>query len=100
VATAYYAGLRNSEPRFLTWDEIDFDRSLITIRNKPGLTLKNCGFRSVPLNKERREILLPPRKEKGRCFTDPKGRQLESASKLYHEFDRLIVRPSRRQVLL
>jgi len=58
------------------------------------LTLKNREFRTIPLNRELREVLLPLRKESGRCFTDPEGRQLGSASNLHHEFGRLIVRRS------
>ena len=39
--TAYYTGFRNSELRFLTWQEIDFDRRVITLTNKEGFSLKN-----------------------------------------------------------
>ena len=94
VATAYYTGFRNSELRFLTWEEIDFEREVITIRNKPGFTLKNRQFHTVPLNKELREILLPLRKDRGRCFSGPKGRQQARDSELSREFERLVVRPS------
>ena len=50
IATAYYAGFRNSELRFLTWPEIHFDRGVITITNKEGFSLKNRESRTVPLN--------------------------------------------------
>jgi len=55
VATAYYTGFRNSELRFLTWPEIDFDRNVITLVNKEGFTLKNRESRTVPLNRELKE---------------------------------------------
>ena len=47
VATAYYTGFRNSELRFLTWEEVDFERDVITITNKEGFSLKNRQSRTV-----------------------------------------------------
>jgi len=94
VATAYYAGLRNSELRFLTWPEIDFERDVITIRNKPGFTLKNRESRTVPLNHDLKQILMPLRKLGGRCFAAGAGRPFERDSDLSREFQRLVVKPS------
>jgi len=93
VATAYYTGFRNSELRFLTWPEIDFDRNVITLTNKPGFTLKNRESRTVPLSQDLKQILLPLRRDRGYCFHNRKGRQF-SAPELSAEFERQIVRPS------
>ena len=93
VATAYYTGFRNSELRFLTWPEVDFERGLITIRNKEGFSLKNRQYRTVPLNRALRDILLPLRRERGYCFLNRHGRQFGD-QELSAEFTRLVVRPS------
>jgi integrase len=93
VATAYYAGLRNSELRFLTWPEIDFKRDVITIRNKPGFSLKNRQSRSIPMNQELKKILMPHREDEGYCFTRQNGEQYDRDSKLSRAFKRLVVKP-------
>lgn len=94
VATAYYAGLRNSELRFLTWPEVEFKRDLITIRNKPGFSLKNRESRSIPLNRALKEVLLPHQEEEGWCFTDRDGSRFEPNLRLSREFKRIVVEPS------
>ena len=94
VAAAYYAGFRNSELRFLTWEEIDFDNDLITIRNKEGFSLKNRESRTIPLNQELKAVLLPVRRPRGRCFTDAHGKPFVTENVLPLEFKKLIVKPS------
>jgi len=94
VATAYYTGFRNSELRFLTWEEVDFDQGLITLHNKEGFSLKNRESRTVPLNRELRGVLLPIRQQRGFCFTNGRGRQFRRDSELSFEFKRQIVKPS------
>jgi len=93
VATAYYAGFRNSELRFLTWPEIDFDRDVITLVNKEGFTLKNRESRTVPLNRELKEILAPLCKQRGYCFHNRKGKQFDD-TELTREFKSVIAKPS------
>jgi integrase len=93
VATAYYTGFRNSELRFLTWPEIDFDRNVITLVNKEGFTLKNRQSRTVPLHKDLKEVLLPLRRDSGYCFLDSHGHQFGNRE-LSVEFRKLVVRPS------
>ena len=93
VAAAYYTGFRNTELRFLTWPEIDFEQNLITIQNKPGFSLKNRQSRTLPLNGELKNILLPLEQDEGYCFTDQNGEQFMPNSKLSAEFKRLIVKP-------
>lgn len=91
VATAYYTRMRNAELRFLCWEEFDFGRAVITIRNKPELvfTLKNREARTIPLNKELKRILEPLRKEKGLCFLNSRGKQFDGG-----ELDREFARPA------
>jgi len=93
VATAYYTGFRNSELRFLTWPEIDFERNVVTLRNKDGFSLKNRESRTVPLNQELKEILLPLAKRNGYCFHDRQERQFGDTL-LTREFKQLIAKPS------
>jgi len=93
VATAHYAGFRNSELRFLTWPEIDSDRDAITLVNKEGFTLKNRESRTVPLNRELKEILAPLRKQRGYCFHNRKGEQFGD-TELTREFKSVIAEPS------
>ncbi len=93
VATAYYAGFRNSELRNLTWPEIDFDRNAITLTNKPGFTLKNRQSRTVPLNAELKKILEPLRKDQGYCFLNTAGKQFGDAE-LSLEFKRTVAKPA------
>jgi len=93
VATAYYAGFRNSELRFLTWPEIDFERGVITLVNKEGFSLKNREARTVPLNRELKRILLPIRDGEAYCFLDRNGEQFGD-KQLAAEFKRLVAGPS------
>lgn len=93
VAAAYYTGFRNSELRYLTWPEIDFERSVITLTNKDGFTLKSRHSRTVPLNADLAEVLRPLAKERGYCFLNRKRRQFD-ATELTREFAALVATPS------
>lgn len=81
LATAIGEGMRRREVFNLDWPDIDFDRNTITIVNKPGFTIKTKKFRTIPLAKNVKKILLPLRKESGRCFDTTNARRI---------FDRLI----------
>lgn len=96
VITAYYSGLRNSELRFLEWDDFNFNGGLITLRNKPGLgfSLKSHQTRTIPLNNELKKILEPYKKEKGFCFKKRNGDRFNRDSQLSREFKKNIVMPS------
>ncbi len=93
VATAYYTGFRNTELRFLTWPEIDFDRDVITLTNKQGFSLKNRQSRTVPLNRELKQVLLPIRRERGYCFLNRRGKQFAD-TELTREFKKVVAEPS------
>jgi len=77
VATATHTGLRQKELIFLEWEDFDWKRNLIYLRNKPdkGMTLKTYQERAVPLRRQLKEILLPYRKDHGWCFLNAKGKQ-------------------------
>ena len=87
--------VQKSLPRLLTWQEIDFDRCVITLTNKDGFSLKNRESRTVPLNRDLCEILLPLKEPTGCCFKNKKGHQF-TAVELSALFKRLIVTPSGR----
>jgi integrase len=54
---AAYAGLRLSEVAFLRWGHIDFEKSVIRIRNGDGFETKSGHERQVPLYPALRELL-------------------------------------------
>jgi len=81
LATAIYSGMREQEIFSLEWQNIDFNRNIIIILNKPGFTTKTKKFRVIPLNNKLKTILLPLRKASGRCFDTTNQRRI---------FDRII----------
>jgi len=68
LATAVYTGLRKDELINLQWEDIDFARGIVTVRNKDGFITKSKKNRDIPLHPVLRTILLPLRKAAGRCF--------------------------------
>lgn len=94
MATAYYAGCRNSELCFLEWTDFDFDRNVLTLRSKEGFSLKNHQCRSIPVNSQLAEILAPHVRTRGWCFRDPEGKQW-TQSRLSQAFKKYVVDPSR-----
>ena len=94
TATAFYAGLRNTELRFLTWPGIDFDNDLLTLLNKEGFSTKSHVARSIPLNRKLKAILLPLARPSGYCFLDKRGNQFDDDKRLSVTFKRNVVKPS------
>lgn len=76
IATGIYTGMRQAELFSLEWPDIDFTRSVITIRNKEGFTTKSKKFRIIPLHKRLKAILKPLKKETGRCFDTANQRRV------------------------
>jgi integrase len=68
IATGIYAGLRPQELFTLEWQNIDFKRDQITIKNKDGFTTKTKKFRVIPLHSRLKAILGPLVKKEGYCF--------------------------------
>jgi len=52
IITALNTGMRRGEILSLTWDQVDFDRGLITVEKS-----KNDGIRHIPMNKQLTEEL-------------------------------------------
>jgi len=75
IATAIYTGLRLSELLYLEWNDFDFGKEILTVKNKHehDYKTKSKKFRIIPLNRKLIAILQPYRKEKGWCFTTSKG---------------------------
>lgn len=68
IATAIFTGMRKRELFTLTWQDVDFTRSEIKVRNKDGFTTKSKRNREIPLHNRLCAILKPLRHEKGPCF--------------------------------
>ena len=70
VAVALYAGLRKAEVAWLEWEDVDFARQVITVRNKedrfgPAARVKNHQARTIPLHSKLAEILRLSRRASG-----------------------------------
>ena len=68
VATAIYTGMRKSELFNLAWEDIDFARDTITVRNKEDFTTKSKRFRVIPLHPALKPLLARIQCKKGHCF--------------------------------
>src|SRR3954471_18194947 len=84
-------GCRIGEARWLTWDDIDFDRSIAQIRAKDGWTPKTGDERVVHLSNDLYEVLARLPREAKWVFTAPTtarfpvpGRQASDRRALAH----------------
>lgn len=68
IVTAIYTGMRKGELFNLEWQDIDFNRNVISIRNRAGFTTKSKKARAIPLHNNLREVLLLLKKDSGKCF--------------------------------
>lgn len=57
IMTAIFTGMRMSELRGLTWDAVDFDRSIITVRRRAD---RYCDMGTTKSRSSRREIPMGP----------------------------------------
>lgn len=73
IVVARYTGLRLAELRHLEWQDFDWLRREVDVRNKPeyGHTIKTYEERRVPISEELIYKLLPYKKESGLCFPSP-----------------------------
>lgn len=76
LATALYTGMRRQEVFNLEWQNIDFNRNILTIVNKPGFTTKTKKFRTIPLAAELKNILWSSRRAGGKCFDVTNSRRI------------------------
>jgi len=68
--------MRQKELFNLEWQDIDFERNLITIRNKDSFTTKSKKFRVIPLPSRLKSILESYRQQKGLCFNTTNQRRI------------------------
>ncbi len=91
-ATAYFAGLRANELRYLEPKDINFKENYIIVRSKPENRIKDHQERIIPLNSKLKEILLkhikrnPPQKwlfetKDGRPRVNNLNRELKEIAK-------------------
>ncbi len=73
-ATAYYAGLRANELRYLEPQDINFKEGYIIVRSKPENPIKDHQERIIPLNSKLKEILLKHKPGKKWFFETQGGR--------------------------
>jgi integrase len=76
IATGIYSGVRPKELFTLEWQDIDFTRGQITVKNKEGFIIKTKRFRVIPLHSRLKIILKSFRKEKGSCFDTTNKRRI------------------------
>lgn len=63
IMTALFTGMRMSELRGLTWDAVDFERSVITVRKRAdrycdmGNTKSKSGRREIPMGPQLAKVL-------------------------------------------
>jgi integrase len=94
LVTAIFSGMRSSELRGLTWDDVDFERKVIRIRqradawNVMGAPKSDAGEREIPMtpmvvNALREWRLACPRGDLGLVFPNGNGR-IENHSNILH----------------
>ena len=57
VCLALHSGMRLSEMLWLDWNQIDFERRIIRLYNKPGFSLKNLKAREIPIDDDLYQVL-------------------------------------------
>jgi integrase len=72
--------MRRGEIINLEWQDIDFDRRLIHVRNKSNFTVKGRRQRVIPMNERVYKTLSSLRRRTGWVFLENDGRQLNGAS--------------------
>jgi len=85
IAVAVHTGMRKDEVANLRWEDIDFDRKVITLQAKSAdpaegiqeFQLKSKKARTVPLKQELAEMLQPYRKEKGYIIESRSGKEIK-----------------------
>lgn len=75
IAAARYTGLRRGELRHLEWQDFDWDKREVAVKNKPQFnhTVKTYAERRVPLPGQLIIKLVPFKKASGLCFPAPNG---------------------------
>ena len=76
IVTARYTGLRLGELIHLEWEDFDWDRKQIHVKNKSkfNFSIKNSQERTVPFCEQYRKKMWPFIKKEGLCFPVCAGR--------------------------
>ena len=101
ILFAYYTGCRLNEILHVQWSDIDWTKSLITIRNTASFNTKSRKNRTLPLHAELRRILLQIKDKNisgGYVFCDPEGKLLRSDT-VSHQFKRALRKNKRPESL-
>lgn len=85
IAVAVHTGMRKDEVANLRWEDIDFERKIITLQakkadDKKGIQefqLKSRKARTVPLKEALTEILAPFRKPEGYIIESKSGKEIK-----------------------
>jgi integrase len=86
IALMAYAGLRRAEVCWLRWDDIDFDKRIITVVSHDEFQTKNRQLRRVPINDSLLEILSAYDERDG--FVLATTRQTEESYRYRADFKR------------
>lgn len=68
IVTGLYTGARLGELRSLEWTDFDWEKKILTIKNKENYQTKNKKFRTIPLHSEFVKKIHPHIKSVGKCF--------------------------------
>lgn len=85
IAVAVHTGMRKDEVTNLRWEDIDFERKVITLQAKQAdpdrgiqeFQLKSRKARPVPLKESLAAILKPHRKQEGYVIVSRSGREVK-----------------------
>lgn len=87
-----HTGMRRGEVANLEWDDVDFERKVIKIRQKDGWLPKGKREREIPINEVLYELLLKMRKESERSSVVDKNGVKRYDRALWENFWRLAKR--------
>ncbi len=68
IAAGIYTGLRQREIFNLEWQDLDWTRNLLRVRNRGGFTTKDKENRTIPIHPTLKAILRPAAGASGKCF--------------------------------
>lgn len=101
IMTAIFTGMRMSELRGLTWDAVDFQRSVITVRKRAdrycdmGSTKSKAGRREIPMGPALAKVLIQwqplcPTGDLGLVFPNGVG-NIETHSNIYNRVFKVLM---------
>lgn len=82
IAVLLTTGLRRSELLDLRWDDIDFDRASLTVRETKGRQSRDIHLGNETIKRLREHFRAQPRKPDGLVFTSRVGRRMSKTALL------------------